>query len=169
MRFFIETPERSRERLQSFPEYFQRGFLSARKLFLLGLSDDGETIAACGISNLSNYLLIYVNEEWQGKGVGTKILGRTISISQRRGINFIALAVRPNNLPALRLYHKFDFREVVNLKEFGFILMIRPFTLKGEIVYGLSRAVCLVIPKSILVYTVICSRTIVGSIRGFLR
>lgn len=143
--------------------------MSAKKLFLLCLSDSDETIAACGIANLSNYLLIYVNEEWQGQGIGTKILGRTIEISRKRGFSFIALAVRPDNSPALRLYHKFDFREVGDLGVFGFTLMILPFSLKGELIYALSRTICVTIPKSILIHTVICSRSIVRSIRKCLQ
>lgn len=165
MKFVIDTPERLKQKLQGFPEYFRKGFFSTRKLLMLCLSDNGKTIAACGVANLSNYLLIYVDEEWRGQGIGTRILGKTIRIARNRGFNFIALAVSSNNVPALQLYIRFNFREVANLREYGFLVMILPFTLKGEIVYALSRAVCSVLPKSFLVYTVISMRSAISSIR----
>jgi RimJ/RimL family protein N-acetyltransferase len=169
MKFVIDTPERLRQELQNFPEYFQKGFFTTRKLLMLCISNDGEAIAACGVANLSNYLLIYVDKDWRGKGIGTRILGKTIKISRNRGFNFIALAVRPNNLPALRLYSKFNFKEVVNLKQFGFILMILPFNMRGRVVYAFSRAICSVLPKSILVNIVICMRSAVKSTRTWFR
>jgi ribosomal-protein-alanine N-acetyltransferase len=56
-------------------------------------------------------LLLAVNREWQGRGVGRLLLDRFFTVATRRGAEKLHLEVRDGN-HALRLYQRVGFREV---------------------------------------------------------
>jgi len=55
-------------------------------------------------------LSIAVHPQHQGKGVGKRLLEAGIKYIESRGIRQIKLEVRPENIPAVRLYESFGFR-----------------------------------------------------------
>lgn len=55
---------------------------------------------------------IKVEEEYQNKGIGTKLMSYVISIAIIEHVINITLEVRKSNEKARHLYHKFGFNEV---------------------------------------------------------
>ena len=55
---------------------------------------------------------IKVEEEYQGKGIGTKLMSYLVSIAIEKKVNNITLEVRKSNDKAIHLYKKFGFHEV---------------------------------------------------------
>ena len=54
---------------------------------------------------------IAVHPDARKNGVGTRLLEKLISLSEEIGARSHTLEVRPSNIPALALYHKFGFTE----------------------------------------------------------
>ncbi len=52
-----------------------------------------------------------VGPEWQGRGIGTAIIGHVLAEANRRGRRLVFLEVRVDNR-ARRLYHRLGFRRV---------------------------------------------------------
>ena len=55
---------------------------------------------------------IKVEEEYQGKGIGTKLMSYLVSIAIENKVDNITLEVRKSNDKAIHLYKKFGFHEV---------------------------------------------------------
>ena len=59
-----------------------------------------------------------VRDDWQGKGVGTALVGAAVELADRwMGLTRLELHVYPDNEPALRLYRKFGFEEEGTLRQ----------------------------------------------------
>jgi [ribosomal protein S18]-alanine N-acetyltransferase len=57
----------------------------------------------------SRVLMLAVKKEYRNKGLGTMLLNRYLLESANRGVQFISLEVRANNLPAIRFYQRLGF------------------------------------------------------------
>lgn len=72
----------------------------------------------CGYAGLSvagsdaDIQTIAVGEQFQGHGIGRKLLGHLVDLSVELGVIFIFLEVRENNSAALSLYSLFGFKEI---------------------------------------------------------
>ena len=55
---------------------------------------------------------IKVEEEYQDKGIGTKLMSYLVSIAIENKVDNITLEVRKSNNKAIHLYKKFGFHEV---------------------------------------------------------
>lgn len=60
---------------------------------------------------------VYVSPDHRGRGVGTKLLKRVLSLARRKGIIKLKLAVNPEQLAAVRLYEKAGFVPVGRMKK----------------------------------------------------
>lgn len=57
-------------------------------------------------------LNIAVRAERRGRGYGRRLLGAALRIAEKMGIVRSVLEVRPANIPAIRLYEHFGFKQV---------------------------------------------------------
>ena len=55
---------------------------------------------------------IYVLENMRNKGIASKLLSHLIDIGKDKDINNITLEVNKDNVEAIKLYSKYDFKEV---------------------------------------------------------
>ena len=90
--------------------------------------------AAWGLFNekgaLIGYLFIYfykytarlysigIAPEYQGQGLGKKLMEFYISLSKERGYKFLSLEVNTDNLRAINLYKSFGFEVTQTLKDY---------------------------------------------------
>lgn len=141
MKFIVSNGERFRGRLQNFP--WARNFLSS-KILVVGMNGSS-IIATCGIRSVLNILTLYVGKGYRGQGIGRRILRKTIEVAQKRNLGFIVLSVLMDNMPALHLYLKFGFREIVRFDKF--ITMMFPLTTRGELAYGFLSLISSKLPN----------------------
>lgn len=64
-----------------------------------------------GTGSDARILSIAVSPYNQGRGYGRLLLGAALEALSERGVKVVRLEVRPDNLPALRLYRGFGFKE----------------------------------------------------------
>jgi GNAT superfamily N-acetyltransferase len=169
MKFLVSYGENNRlgEKLRAFPAYFHKVFLSSCKILVLCELNSKHAIAGCGITRVTNYLLIYVEEAYRGYGIGKRILELTVNEARKQGLGFVALAVSSNNVPALRLYRRCKFREIKAFKKYGFIIMMLPLTQKGELLYTFLRRFCLNFPEAVMLYAIEFLMGVTKQIRTF--
>lgn len=164
MKFIVGSGEELRDRLGTFPEEYRNAF-SLSKILIIGVMNKDDVVGACGISNLSNYALIYVHEKYRARGLGTRIEAKACEEAHKRHLGFVARAVHLWNLPSLQVASKVGYREVVRLKDFGYVLMMIPLNVKGKLMYTLLHEVCSRLPRAFLHATILASMSAVGLIR----
>ena len=82
---------------------------------------EGKIIACAGIKiylDEAEGMTIAVLPEFQGRGIGKKILTEIIKIAKRRGAKSMIFEVRVSNVPALHIYQKFGFKIVGRIKRY---------------------------------------------------
>lgn len=163
MKFIVGSGEQLKNRLETFPQRVKDAFSSSKILVICVTSDD--VAGACSISKISNYALTYLKEEYRGRGLGTRLARIRMHEARRRGLDFMASAINIRNLPMLRVGSKVGYREIVRLRNFGYVLLMTPFTLKGELLYMFLRAVCSRLPETFLDRIILLSMSLVGLIR----
>ena len=164
MKFIVGSGEQLRDRLETFPEKYRNAF-SSSQILVMGVMNNDDVVGACGISNVSNYALIYVQEKYRGKGLGTKLEGKACEEAHKRGLDFVARAVYLWNLPSLRVASKVGYREVVQFRDFGYVLMMIPLNVKGKLVYTFLHELCSRLPGSFLHRIVLLLMSVVGLFR----
>jgi len=55
---------------------------------------------------------IFVRDDCQGMGIGTKLMDRLIKMAKKEGIKKVRLTVLADNYRAIRLYEKFGFKKI---------------------------------------------------------
>ncbi len=60
----------------------------------------------------AHLLNIAVSRDWQGKGMGRRMLQHLIRMAREHGAEYMYLEVRPSNLVARRLYESVGFNEI---------------------------------------------------------
>ncbi len=122
--------------IMQFPWIRQRANIFMRaKILVVFVRNHSDVIAACAISRIFNILALFVREESRGKGIGGRILERTVQEGRKQGLSFVMLGVYTNNVPALRLYSKSGFKKTLDFEERGYIVMTLPLSLWGEILH----------------------------------
>ena len=66
----------------------------------------------CHITNIA------VHSEYRKNGIATKLINEMIKLCKEHATTYIMLEVRASNIPAQKLYSKFDFIEEVIRKEY---------------------------------------------------
>lgn len=72
-----------------------------------------------------------VNDDWQGKGIGTALMGTLVEIARQHGIAGFTAGVLAENHGMLRVFHKCGYRVESKLAEGVYSLRI-PFDAKGD-------------------------------------
>lgn len=76
--------------------------------------EDHKVVGYCGMwaivgeGHITNVAVLPEYRKW---GVGSTLMEAIIDISQRMNLSGMTLEVRPSNVAAINLYHKYDFRE----------------------------------------------------------
>jgi len=148
VKFIVGSSAQAGEKLQEFPRYYAKFFASSKILVIA--MNNRETVAACGVSNLSNFIVIYVKETYRGKGLGTRLEWTTINEARGRGLNFVARAMSNKNIPSLRIARRMGYREITQFKNYDYIVMMIPFDFAGEALYALLHGLCLLLPEEFL-------------------
>jgi len=147
VKFLSGHGKQLREKVQGFPLASE---LASSGLLVVFVVNNNDAVAACGIRSIFNVLVLYVEEGYRGRGLGTEVLAKTIDVAHRRGFNFITLSVSSDNVSAFHLYSKCGFKEVAYLRKANLILMIIPLNLKGRFVCEFSKDVCSLLPNLFL-------------------
>ena len=164
MKFIVGSGEQLRNKLETFPEEYRNAF-SSSKILIVGVMNDDDVVGACGISSVSNYALIYVQEEYRGRGLGTKLEAKACEEARNRSLDFVARAVHLWNLPSLRVASKVGYREVIRFRDFGYVLMMIPLNIKGKLLYTFLHGVCPKLPRIFLHRIILLLMSVVGLIR----
>ena len=122
------------------------------KILVVGVDDDGDVVAVCGIRSVFNILTLYVCGEWRGRGIGTQILEKAINMARERYLGFILLGVLYDNVRALHLYSKFGFKEVVYLRKSSLRVMMLPMGFVGEVAYRFLCGIACSLPNVFWTY-----------------
>jgi len=90
------------------PNHKDKYYFYTEELSILGFSmlrgwEEGFDIPSFGV---------FVDKDWQGKGIGNKITRETIEECLKLGCDKVRLSVYLSNKPAYSLYKKFGFYEV---------------------------------------------------------
>ena len=163
MKFVVGSGEQFMAKMQSFPARFAYGFASS-KLLAVCVTSDAEVIAACGILNLSNYVIYYVKQEYRDQGLGTRIIRKTINTARKRGLVFLHSSASTTNVPSLHLQRKF-FRKIVYLEKWKYLITMLPLTLRGELLYVFLHLTCSKLPETLIAYTIDLLMRVTGGIR----
>jgi ribosomal protein S18 acetylase RimI-like enzyme len=122
------------------------------KILVIGVDDNGDVMAVCGVRSVFNILTLYVCREWRGRGIGSQILKKTIDMAWKRRLSFILLGVFHSNVGAFRLYSKFGFKEVVFLKKSSLRIMMLSMNVIGEVTYLVLCAITSFLPNVLWAY-----------------
>jgi ribosomal-protein-alanine N-acetyltransferase len=82
------------------------------------IEENNEIVAYFGLAivdDTADITTIAVRADFQGRGIGTKLMQGILDIAAKRNLRKIMLEVKPENLAAISLYQKFDF-EVIGLR-----------------------------------------------------
>lgn len=64
-------------------------------------------------SDISAQILsIGTRKNYRGKNIGSRLLEKGLNYLKTKGVKWVKLEVRPDNLPAIRLYKKFGFYQI---------------------------------------------------------
>ncbi|CCV63697.1 Ribosomal-protein-alanine N-acetyltransferase [Alteracholeplasma palmae J233] len=66
----------------------------------------------------SELLNIVVDKKYQNQKYGSKLLEHLINELKKRKIKTLILEVRPSNIGAQRLYHKYNFKHILSRKNY---------------------------------------------------
>lgn len=82
------------------------------------VEENKEIVAYFGLAivdDTADITTIAVRTDFQGRGIGRKLMQEILDIAASRNLRKIMLEVKPENLAAISLYQKFDF-EVIGLR-----------------------------------------------------
>jgi GNAT superfamily N-acetyltransferase len=148
VKFLLSDGKHFGEKVRSFPLAEE---LTSSGLLVVGTKNDDTVVAACGIRSVLNILVLYVERDLRGHGVGAQVLRATIESAEKRKLHFITLSVSPNNAAALHLYLKAGFRQIVFLEKPQLVIMVLPLTLVGKLAQIFFRVASL-LPNTLLAY-----------------
>ena len=96
----------------------------------VGLMDlDTEKGKERGIGWIS---LLYLREDYRGRGCGIQLLGRALEAYERRGRRAVQLTVAQENTPAVAFYEKNGFHRISAEKGAGGVLLLMERILQGR-------------------------------------
>ncbi len=76
---------------------------------------DGKVVAYAGAwlsFNEAEVMSVAVEENFRGRGIGTKLFAELIKLCKERGATAMTLEVRPSNTAAIKLYENFGLKSV---------------------------------------------------------
>ena len=108
--------ERASFATDAYPSFLlEKLILDPQTVFII-LADQAERIIGYCVaktdSTFSHLISVAVLPEHRRRGAASRMLNELLSASSQRGIQEVGLEVRTDNLPAIRLYRSFGFRDV---------------------------------------------------------
>ena len=104
--------------------------------FLSIEQNDKKIIGACFVGGIFNSNGIEIIKEFQGMGLGKKLLDEIISECQKRKISFLMGVFKPTNKISIKTHTKIGYRLLFtifyNHQEGKEIVVILPFNLQGK-------------------------------------
>ncbi|MFZ9309289.1 MAG: ribosomal protein S18-alanine N-acetyltransferase [Candidatus Nanopelagicales bacterium] len=82
------------------------------------IEENNEIVAYFGLAivdDTADITTIAVRADFQGRGIGRKLMQEILDIAASRNLRKIMLEVKPENLAAISLYQKYDF-EVIGIR-----------------------------------------------------
>lgn len=149
MKFILSSNEVFKSELLNIPWV---NVFSPSKILVVGVDDEGNVAAMCGIRSMFNILTLYVCEQFRGRGIGSQILERAIDIARQHRLRFILLSVFYYNVRAFRLYSKFGFKEIVYLKRSVLRVMMLPMGFVGNVTYVFLCRITSLLPNTFWTY-----------------
>lgn len=154
MKFILTRGSQAREELAEFPLHFRTSFGLSRMLVLC-MTNDNRVAGACGIISLSNYIVVYVKEEYRRQGLGPQIFKKTIRAARSQGLSFILASAPTYRMPILYFLRSIaGFREIIVLDKSNYVILMRPLTDRGELLYAILRGICSKLPESVVSYSI---------------
>jgi len=83
--------------------------------FLVAKNDNNEIVGFAGIKAIldeADIMNIVVKKSFRGHGIGSKLLQNLILFAKKHNLKTVTLEVNETNLPAIKLYNKFNFNKV---------------------------------------------------------
>lgn len=151
MRFFVGKGRQFEEKLQDYPPSWINLLLPS-KILVIGVIND-DVIAAYGIRSMLNVAVLYVKEEYRGQGIGRQMWEKAYSAARKRGIHFFTAETPFQHLCnkyGLLLFSKYNCKVIKRFEKRKTVLMVFPFTTKGNIFYVFLRIVCSMVPSNFL-------------------
>lgn len=129
------TDELKKElQLSDFSTLFLENCLNAK--FLSIAKNNNKIIAACFVGGILNSNGIEILDEYQGKGLGKKLLEEIISECKKRNISFLMGVFKPTNTISIKIHTKIGyiplFTIFYNSNEGKEVITILPFNFKGK-------------------------------------
>lgn len=105
---------------------------------IIGERLDDSLVGIAGITKRLGVplLFIVVKQEFQGRNIGTRLMGKLISMVKRE-LSYIMLATWKNNEAAIRLFQKSGFK-VFGADKFSYFMML-PLTKRGRLVFWILK------------------------------
>jgi len=115
----IEEVSFSRDPYPAF--LFERLLDDENSLFYVATDDDGEVVGYL-VSKIENHavhlLSLAVAPTERRRGAATLLLGELIAASNRMGAGEIRLEVKPDNVPAIKLYSQLQFGDEILISRY---------------------------------------------------
>lgn len=119
------TPEEtSKMKLSDEIIFLKESLNSSSSLFLLAIKDEN----IIGTASMQSFLRSRIShrgtfgmsilKDFRGKGIGTMLLSEIINYAKSINLEIIELEVRTDNISAISLYKKFEFKEYGLYKKF---------------------------------------------------
>ena len=130
------TDELKKElKLSTFSSVFLENCLNSK--FLSIEKNNSKIIAACFVGGVFNSNGIEIVKEYQGKGIGKKLLNEIMYECKIRKISFLMGVFKPSNIISVKTHIKIGYVPVFtifyNPEEGKEVITILPFNLKGKI------------------------------------
>jgi len=121
--------------LSNFSSLFLDNCLNSK--FLSIEKKNKKIIGACFVGGIFNSNGIEILKEFQGTGIGKKLLNEIISECQKRKINFLMGVFKPTNDISIKTHIKIGYLPLFtifyNSDEGKEVVVILPFNLKGKL------------------------------------
>ena len=91
----------------------EQEFYGENKIYITAKQDD-KIVGFAGLLTIideANVMNIVVDKSHKRQGIGTLLLEELIRISKQKNMKSITLEVNENNIPAIKLYEKFNFEK----------------------------------------------------------
>ena len=107
---------------------------------------DGKIVGIAGLREGSDFFII-VKKDYQGTGLGQKLLKKVIGRAKNSSCNYIELSVVKQNKSAVHIYKKYAFRIIGSMLagEKDSYYMIKPLSLRGKLFMLRQKIVFLIL------------------------
>jgi len=147
--FVVSDSGSELKRQLKLPSYYAKVFTSSDvSLLVLCLTSEGDIVGACSLSGMFHMAVLYIDEGYRRKGLGSRLFLETIRLARERGMSFLTGAVPPGHIPALRMDFKVGFKVIRHFKDF--VLIMRPLNLRGRFTYFFFRSTFSLFPEFLL-------------------